>query len=157
MAFEKVVLSIDGIQKIGVVTSRFNEPVTSKMQEGALAALREAGLPESKIVNVEVPGAYEIPLAAKALLEQGCDGVVAVGAVIEGDTAHFDYVCNSVERGCTQLQLEYMKPVGFGVITTRNAEQAFDRAGGKKGNKGQEAAEVVLEMIQLINKLKKND
>ena len=154
MSFSEKFIDISGVNKIGVVASRFNEPVTSKLQLGALNYLKEMGLPPEKIISVDVPGAYEIPLAAKAMLEQGCDAVVAIGAVIRGDTSHFDYVCNSVERGCTQLQLEYMRPVAFGVITTENAEQAFDRAGGKKGNKGQEAAEVALEMIQVLKALK---
>tara|TARA_B100000749_G_scaffold280887_1_gene279776 strand:+ start:7462 stop:7926 length:465 start_codon:yes stop_codon:yes gene_type:complete len=154
MSFEITPLSSAGIDKIGVVTSRFNEPVTSKLQEGALGKLKELGINDDKVISVTVPGAVEIPLAAKALLEQGCDGVVTIGAVIRGDTAHFDYVCNSVERGCTELQLQYMKPVAFGVITTENAEQAYARAGGDKGNKGAEAAEVAIEMIQLIKKLK---
>lgn len=138
--------------KIGVVTSRFNEEVTSRLEEGAISALEEAGV---EILSVRVPGAVEIPLAAKVLLSKGCDGVVACGAVIRGDTSHYDLVCNSVERGITHLMLETGKPVGFGVITTENEEQAFDRAGGKHGNKGTEAAQVTLEMIGLIKDLKK--
>lgn len=133
--------------KIGVVTSRFNEEITSKLEEGALAVLEEAGV---EVLVARVPGAVEIPLAAKALFEIGCDGVVACGAVIRGDTSHYDVVCNSVERGCTNLQLHVGRPIGFGVITTENDEQALDRAGGKHGNKGAEAAAVVLEMVGLV-------
>lgn len=141
--------------RIGVVTARFNSPVTESLEKGAIETLINKGLPESHIVAVRVPGAVEIPLAAKALLDSGCDGVVALGAVIRGETAHFDYVCSSAERGCTLLQLEYKKPVAFGVLTTENADQAYARSGGAKGNKGAEAAEVVLEMIDLLKKLTK--
>lgn len=140
--------------KIGVVTARFNSPVTEPLEAGALAELAKRGVSDANVIQVRVPGAVEIPLAAQALLDKGCDGVVTLGAVIRGETAHFDYVCNSVERACTQLQLEYKKPVGFGVLTTENSEQAFARAGGKKGNKGNETAEVVLEMIELLKNIK---
>ena len=143
----------EGEYKIGVVTARFNNPVTEKLEKGALDQLTAHGVSEDKIVAVRVPGAVEIPLAAQKLLDMGCDGVVAIGAVIRGDTSHFDYVCNSVERGCSELQLQYKKPVGFGVITTENAEQAYARCGGEKGNKGAEAAEVVIEMLNLMRKL----
>lgn len=108
-----------------------------------------------EVYAVRVPGAVEIPLACQALFDKGCDGVVALGAVIRGETSHYDYVCTSVERGVTTLMLDYKKPIGFGVLTTENDEQALDRAGGKHGNKGAEAAEVVIEMIGLLNDLKK--
>ncbi|NQZ00079.1 MAG: 6,7-dimethyl-8-ribityllumazine synthase [Bdellovibrionales bacterium] len=140
--------------KIGVVTARFNSPVTEPLEAGALEELVKRGVSEENIHQVRVPGAVEIPLAAQALLDKGVDGVVTLGAVIRGDTAHFDYVCNSVERACTQLQIEYKKPVGFGVLTTENAEQAYARAGGEKGNKGNETAEVVLEMIELLKEIR---
>lgn len=136
--------------KIGVVTARFNSEVTYKLEEGALKALKEMGCAESDIRAVRVPGAFEVPLAAKALLDAGCHGVVALGAVIRGETSHYDYVCTSVERGCTELQLRSGKPVGFGILTTDNDEQALDRAGGRHGNKGAEAAQVVVEMISLL-------
>jgi 6,7-dimethyl-8-ribityllumazine synthase len=139
--------------KIGVVTSRFNRPVTEKLEEGAIGRLHEAGLTEDDIIQVRVPGAVEIPLVVKQLFDAGCDAVVTVGAVIRGETTHYDFVCNSVERGCSQLMLEYGRPVGFGVITTENAEQAYARAGGKKGNKGADCSEVVLEMLGIKEKL----
>ena len=138
--------------KVGVVTSRFNEEITSKLEDGALEVLEESGV---QILSVRVPGAIEIPLASQVLLQKGCDAVVACGAVIRGDTTHYDLVCNSVERGLTHLMLETGKPIGFGVITTENEKQAFDRAGGQHGNKGAEAAQVALEMIGLIKDLKK--
>lgn len=140
--------------KIGVVTSRFNSDVTDKLEEGALEYLQSVETDEIEILAVKVPGAVEIPLTIQALFEQGCDGVVALGCVIRGETSHYDYVCNSVERGVTQLMLEYKKPIGFGVLTTENDEQAFDRVGGKHGHKGREAAEVTLEMIGLLTDLK---
>ncbi len=137
--------------KIGVVTSRFNSEITEKLEEGALQYLEDCN---AEILAVRVPGAVEIALAAQALLDQGCDGVVVCGAVIRGDTSHYDLVCNSVERGITQLMLEYKKPIGFGVITTENDLQAEARAGGAHGNKGQEAAQVTVEMIGLLKDLK---
>ncbi len=142
--------------KIGVVTSRFNSEVTEKLEEGALDFLRSlTDSADIDVLAVRVPGAVEIPLAAQALLDQKCDGVVALGAVIRGETSHYDYVCNSVERGVTELMLRYKKPIGFGVLTTENDEQAMERAGGKHGNKGAESAQVVVEMIGLLRELKK--
>ena len=144
--------------KIGVVTSRFNSEVTDRLAEGALDYLEDLaaqGSVEIAVLAVRVPGAVEIPVALQALFDIGCDGVVALGAVIRGETSHYDYVCNSVERGVTALMLQYKKPIGFGVLTTENEEQAMDRAGGKHGNKGAEAAEVVIEMIGLLKDLKK--
>src|SRR5580658_2137815 len=102
--------------RVGVVTSLFNSEVTFKLEEGALQALLSLGLTHKDIVTVRVPGAFEIPLAVKKLfLDLKVDGVVALGAVIRGDTSHYDYVCSAVERGCSQLALEFTKPVGFGV------------------------------------------
>lgn len=137
--------------RIGVVTSRFNEEITSKLEEGVLDFLESV---DCDVLALRVPGAVEIPLAAQALFDLGVDGVVALGAVIRGETSHYDFVCNSVERGCSQLMLDYKKPVGFGVLTTENEEQAMDRVGGKHGHKGQEAAQVVVEMIGLLKDIK---
>ena len=138
--------------KVGVVTARFNSEVTDKLEEGALSYLENCDV---EVLAVKVPGAVEIPLACKTLFDVGCSGVVALGAVIRGETSHYDYVCSSVERGVTALMLEYSKPIGFGVLTTENDEQALDRAGGKHGNKGAEAAQVVMEMMGLIADLSK--
>lgn len=143
--------------KIGVVTSRFNQEITEKLCVGALDYLESFEHAEIEVWSVSVPGAVEIPLACKALFDKGADGVVALGAVIRGETSHYDVVCNSVERGVTHLMLAYGKPIGFGVITTENEEQALDRAGGTHGNKGQEAAEVVLEMVGLMDALQAED
>lgn len=137
--------------KVGVVTSRFNSEVTSKLEEGAISYLESCEGVE--IFAALVPGAVEIPLACQAFFEAGCDGVVALGVVIRGDTSHYDYVCNSVTDGVTRLMLDYKKPIGFGVLTTENEEQAFARAGGEHGNKGEEAAQVVMEMIGLTQEI----
>ncbi len=141
-----------------MVTSRFNSEITEKLEAGALdylEGLQAQGGFAIDVMAVRVPGAVEIPLAAQALLEHGCDGVVTLGCVIRGETSHYDYVCSSVERGVSELMLKYKKPIGFGVLTTENDEQAEARAGGKHGNKGAEAAEVVVEMIGLLKELKK--
>ncbi len=124
------------------------------MEQGALDYLEKVDDTLIEILAVRVPGAIEIPLTCQALFEQGCDGVVALGSVIRGETSHYDYVCNSVERGITALMLDYNKPIGFGILTTENEEQAMDRAGGKHGNKGAEAAEVVFEMIGLLRDIR---
>jgi 6,7-dimethyl-8-ribityllumazine synthase len=137
--------------KIGVVTARFNFEVTERLEKGALDELKKLGCKD--VVAARVPGAFEIPLAVKALMEAGCDGVVALGAVIRGETTHYDYVCAAVERGCTELALSSGKPIGFGVLTTENDEQAMDRAGGKHGNKGAEAAQVTVELARLLREL----
>lgn len=139
--------------KVGIVTARFNHEITFKLEEGALDYLLE--IPDLEVESVRVPGAVEIPLACKALFDRGCSGVVALGAVIRGETSHYDVVCNSVERGVTQLMLDMGKPIGFGVLTTENEDQALARAGGAHGNKGQEAAQVMIEMMGLIRDLKK--
>ncbi len=137
--------------KIAVVVALFNREVTEKLEQGALAYLKSQDFTQDQIFVKHVPGAVEIPLIARTYLEMGVDGVIAIGAVIRGETTHYESVCNSVERGCTMLQIEYGKPVTFGVITTENDEQAFDRAGGKHGNKGRDAAETCLQMIRIIN------
>lgn len=137
--------------KVGVVTARWNNEITEKLEEGAISYLESCEGVE--IFAALVPGAVEIPLACQAFLDAGCDGVVALGAVIRGDTTHYDYVCNSVTDGITRLMLDYKKPVGFGVLTTENEEQALARAGGSHGNKGAEAAQVVMEMIGLTQEI----
>lgn len=139
--------------KIAVVTSRFNEEITTKLQEAALDFLEELGV---EIFSVSVPGAVEIPLAIQALFDaHKVDGAVALGAVIRGDTTHYEEVCRSVERGCSQLMLQYKKPIGFGVLTTENEEQALARAGGEHGNKGVDASQAVIEMIGLLQEIRR--
>ena len=138
--------------KIAVVTSRFNENITTKLESAAIDFLEEL---ECEILSVSVPGAVEIPITIQALFDaEKVDGAIALGAVIRGETTHYDEVCRSVERGCSNLMLEYRKPIGFGILTTENEEQALARAGGEYGNKGADAAQVVIEMIGLLKEIR---
>ncbi len=139
--------------KIAIVVSEFNRDVTELLEQGALEILGQLKVKE--VYLSRVPGAFEIALASKAYLDKGVDAVIALGAIIRGETSHYDFVCNAVERGCTHLQLEYGKPVVFGVLTTDTDEQAFDRVGGKHGHKGKEAAAVAVSMILELKKIKK--
>ena len=139
-------------KNVAIVTSLFNEELTLKLEAGALEVLKNYELEPYR--RVYVPGAVEIPLAVRALLQKSrCHAVVALGLVIRGETSHYDYVCNAVERGCSMLQLEFNKPVAFGVLTTENRGQAEDRCGGRKGNKGAESAQVALDMLQVLEKI----
>ena len=136
--------------KIGLVVCRFNELVTRRLAEGAVNLLKRRGVKQEQIIEVEVAGAFESPLAAQWLIDsRKVDGVIVVGAVIRGSTSHYDYVCSSTESGLMSVQMSRSVPVGFGVLTCDTMEQALDRAGGKVGNKGSETAETVLEMIEL--------
>lgn len=138
--------------RIAIVTSRFNEEITSKLQNAAIDYLEEFDV---EIYSVSVPGAVEIPITIQALFEaQNIDGAIALGAVIRGDTTHYEEVCRSVERGCTTLMLQSKKPIAFGVLTTENEEQALARAGGEHGNKGHDAAQTLLEMIGLLKEIR---
>lgn len=137
-------------RKIGIVTARWNSFITDEMMESALNTLRAKGVKEENIYCYRCPGAFELPLASKWCLENlDLDGVVAIGAVIRGGTPHFDFVCDSVTRGLTDLNLSSGKPVSFGVLTTDTTEQALERASTEKGNKGAEAALALCDMIQL--------
>ncbi len=140
---------------VALVTSLFNGELTKKLEQGALDCLASHGI--KPMVQVYVPGAMEISLATWTLLEKkNCDGVVVLGVVIRGETSHYDLVCQSVERGCSQLQLKFSKPLGFGILTTENREQAKARCGGAKGNQGFEAARTLLDMLQVLDKMKSN-
>jgi 6,7-dimethyl-8-ribityllumazine synthase len=141
---------------IGVVVSRFNREITQELEYGALRRIRAWNITDDQVHLVRVPGAVEIPLAVKALLQNGCDAIVALGAVIRGETSHYESVCESVERGCSQLQLEFMKPVAFGVLTTENEDQAWARTVGGHGNKGAEAVDVAMEMIGLLREIQED-
>lgn len=137
---------------IAIVVSPYYREITEKLEQGAVQCLKKHDL--SPVVTVEVPGAFEIPLAVRQLLRRGdVDAVVALGLVIQGETPHFDYVCQAAERGCSQLQLEFGKPVGFGILTTLTMDQAEARSGGSKGNKGLETCEVVLQMLEVLKKI----
>jgi 6,7-dimethyl-8-ribityllumazine synthase len=144
-------LSAAGL-RLGIVVGRFNSFVTERLLNGATDALARAGAGDVDIVRV--PGAMEIPLAARHLAETGnYDAIVCLGAVIRGDTPHFDYVCAESARGITNVMIETGIPLAYGVLTVENLEQAVDRAGLKSGNKGFEAAMVAVEMANLVKKI----
>lgn len=134
--------------RVCVVASRFNRLVTERLEEGAVTALREAGVAEEGIRVVRVPGAWELPYAVRAVSSEA-DAVVAVGCVARGETPHFGYVCDAATRGLMACQQEGDVPVGFGLLTVDTVEQGLQRAGGKHGNKGAEAAEAAVEMLRL--------
>lgn len=126
----------------------WNHDITSELRLGAEQALYNAGIKESNIVRIDVPGAFELPLGAINLLKQRhCDAVVTLGCVIKGDTPHFDYVCDGATQGIMSIIIQHHKPIGFGLITTLNHQQALDRTGGVHGHKGVEAAETVLQQL----------
>lgn len=140
--------------RFAVVVSRFNDFISSRLAEGALDALKRHGAAEGQISIVKVPGAFEIPLAAKKLAESGrFDAVICLGAVIRGATPHFDYVAAEVSKGIAAVALETKIPVTFGVLTTDNLEQAIERAGSKSGNKGWDAAVAAMEMVNLFRQI----
>jgi 6,7-dimethyl-8-ribityllumazine synthase len=139
--------------RIGVLVSRFNEFITEQLAIGALQILEKHGCRHENITFLKVPGAWELAVAAKALAPQ-CDALVALGAVIRGDTPHFEFVARGVTDGLNQVSLQTGVPIAFGVLTTDNMQQAMDRAGGKSGNKGAEAAEVAIELANLLKMLK---
>jgi 6,7-dimethyl-8-ribityllumazine synthase len=140
--------------RFGLVVSRFNDFISSKLLEGALDALMRHGATEEQLLLVKVPGAFEIPLTAKRLAESGkVDAVICLGAVIRGSTPHFDYVAAEVSKGIAVVALDTKVPVAFGVLTTDNLEQAIERAGTKSGNKGWDAAVAAMEMVNLFKQL----
>ncbi len=140
--------------RIAIVASRFNEIIVNKLLDGAVDGLVRHGVEEKNITAAWVPGAFEIPLAAAKMAKSGeYDAVICVGAVIRGDTSHYDYVCNEVSKGVAQAGLSTGVPVLFGVITTENIEQAIARAGSKAGNKGYDCALAAVEMVNLLKKM----
>ena len=140
--------------KFGIVVARFNEFITNKLLGGALDTLHRHETADSDIDVAWVPGAFEIPIAAKKMAESGkYDAVLCLGAVIRGSTTHYDYVCSEVSKGVAQIGLQTGVPTIFGVVTTENIEQAIERAGTKAGNKGADAAMAAMEMASLLGKL----
>ena len=140
--------------KIGIVAGRFNEFITSKLVGGAVDVLKRNDVKEEDIHIAWVPGAFEIPLIAKKMINaKKYDAIITLGAVIKGSTPHFDYVCAEVSKGVAQISLQSEIPVIFGVLTTNNIEEAIERAGTKAGNKGSEAAFGAIEMINLIKEI----
>jgi 6,7-dimethyl-8-ribityllumazine synthase len=141
--------------KFAVLCARFNNVITDQLLAGALDALKRTGAADGDIKVVKVPGSWELPLAAKTIAERKkTDAIIALGAVIRGDTPHFDYVAGQTASGLMTVQLETGIPVAFGVLTTNTIEQAADRAGGKDGNKGHDAAMTAIEMANLIRRLR---
>lgn len=142
------------VNNIAIVASRFNELVVDRLVSGACDTLMRHGLKKSQIEIFQVPGAFEIPMACQQLAQTNrYAGIVALGTVIRGETAHFEYVAGSCAQGVQQAQLASKIPMTFGVLTTENLEQALARAGGTVGNKGSEAAAALLEMINLLGKI----
>ena len=140
--------------RLAIVAGRFNDHVTAPLLDGALATLDAHGLDPATVPVYWVPGAFEIPLLAKRLACSGTvDAVITLGAVIQGDTAHFEYVAGPCAAGIAQAALDTGVPIAFGVLTTHDTQQALDRAGGPDGNKGAEAATTALEMVALLRTL----
>ncbi|MBD0306191.1 MAG: 6,7-dimethyl-8-ribityllumazine synthase [Nitrospiraceae bacterium] len=140
--------------RFGIVVSRFNEFVTDRLLAAALEVLKKAGVSEERIQVVKVPGAFEIPLVARRMAGSGgVDAVVCLGAVIRGETPHFEYISREASRGIAQAALESDIPVIFGVLTTENVDQALDRTGASERNKGAEAARTAIEMANLMRAL----
>lgn len=135
--------------KIGMVVSEWNTEITNSLLQGAYTFLIEKGVKEKNIHIKYVPGSFELPLAAQWMAQQNMDAVITLGCVIQGETRHFDFICQSCADGIMTVGLQFNKPVIFGVLTTQDQQQAIDRAGGKHGNKGIEAAETALKMIEL--------
>lgn len=134
----------------GIVVAEWNEEITEPLYEGAVEVLLKHGIPKSNIIRTNVPGTFELSLGGQWLaMKENVDAVICLGCVIQGETRHFDFICNAVSIGITDVNLKFNKPVIFGVLTTDNKEQAFDRAGGKHGNKGDEAAITALKMLAL--------
>lgn len=144
----------DENMKVAIVASRFNEIIVNKLLGGAVDGLVRHGVEEKNVTAAWVPGAFEIPLTAQKLAESGkYDAVICVGAVIRGQTSHYDYVCNEVSKGIAQVSLNSKIPVLFGIVTTENIEQAIARAGSKAGNKGYDCALSAIEMVNLLHQI----
>ena len=140
--------------RFGVIVSRFNDFITSNLLVGTLEGFKESGVDKADLKILKVPGAFEIPQAAKKLCSTGSvDAVVCLGAVIRGETSHFDYICAEASRGIGQVGLEFNIPVLFGVLTTENLEQAIARSGSGSSNKGRETALAAVEMAKLYKEM----
>ncbi len=143
---------------VAIVVSRFNEHITHRLCEGALQRLKELEIPNDNITVVWVPGAIEIPIIVKQLAEsKKFPVIITLGAVVRGETGHYDFVCKQVSDGCQQIALENNIPVIFGILTTENMEQALDRAGGKHSHGGREAVDAAFEMVSVLQQLRVNE
>ena len=146
-------MKADGL-KVAIVATRFNDFIVDRLVGGAMDFLTRHGMNPDDACIIRVPGAFEMPLVCKKVAESGkYDGIVAVGCVIRGGTPHFDYVCSECAKGVAQVELASGTPIGFGLLTCDNLEQAIDRAGVKAGNKGVEAASAMLETIRVLEQL----
>ncbi len=145
-----------GNWRIAIVISEWNPEITFALRDGAYQTLINQGLPKDQIKIKYVPGSFELPTAAQMMLEADpdIDAVICLGCVIQGETRHFDFICNALSNGIMRVSLDYNSPIIFGVLTTDNMQQATDRAGGKHGNKGVEAAVACLKMLALERSLK---
>ena len=145
----------DGL-RIGVALARFNQPVTDRLLAGALEALARHGVEEDAVDVATVPGAFELPLCAQRLAATGrYDAVVCLGAVVRGETPHFEYVASEAARGIADVARRHDIPVAFGILTTDTVEQALARSGGERGNKGYDAAVTALEMVQVLRAIQR--
>lgn len=150
----KAAVKLDRSFPLAIVVSRFNETVTQALLEGALSRARALGFSEDDLTVVHVPGAVEIPVVAQRLAHsREHKAIIALGAVIRGDTSHYDYVCDIVSQGCLDVSLQHQIPVIFGILTTENEEQAMDRCGGNHGNKGEYAVDAAVEMAKVMSEL----
>jgi 6,7-dimethyl-8-ribityllumazine synthase len=146
---------LKGSVKIAIVLSRFNSFVVDRLYSGAIKSLKENKINEDAITIVKVPGAFEIPVAVEAILDKNeFDAVITLGAVIRGETPHFDFIANECSHGISQLAINSGVPVIFGVLTVDNVDQAMDRAGEEESNKGYEAASAALEMIDVLRQIR---
>lgn len=141
------------VGSVCLVAGRFNRLVTERLVEGARRALSDAGVGPEQVEVAWVPGAWELPWASRRAVRSGHDAVVALGCVVRGETDHFDYICGAATRGLADLAAEGGPPVTFGVLTCDTLQQAMERAGGKHGNKGVDAAEAALELLDLAGRL----
>lgn len=140
--------------KFGIVVAEWNRDITEALLEGAVRTLRKAGCPDLNIEIKYVPGTFELSLGAQFFAEYSdVDAVIALGCVIQGDTRHFDFICQGVSQGVTQLQIQWNMPIAFGVLTVNDRQQALDRAGGRLGNKGDEAAATAIQMVRLQDEM----
>ena len=143
--------------KIGIAVAHWNNQITDKLLEGAVNTLKKYGCPSENIIVKRVPGTFELTLCAQLFAENtDVDAVIALGCVIQGDTRHFDFICQSVTEGLTQLTITWDMPMIFGVLTTNTMEQALDRCGGRLGNKGNEAAITAIQMVALQKEMRGN-
>lgn len=142
--------------KIGIIVSEWNEAITAALYNGCKKTLIELSVKKKNLLRLDVPGSYELPAAAKLLIEsKKMDAIICLGCVIQGETRHFDFICDAVAHGIMELNLRYTTPVIFGLLTTNDLTQAQERAGGKHGNKGVEAAVAAVKMLLLKKKLLK--